>query len=62
MKDEEAKVQTLCGDIHTSIVGMIDRSDLVTEAETMKKTVMEDFPDSELAETFRRLAETIVFL
>lgn len=60
VKDEEEKVQTLCGDLHTSVAGVIDRSDLVTEAETMKKTVMEAFPDSEIAETFRRLAETII--
>ena len=60
VKEEEAKVQTLCGDLQTSIVGMIDRSELVTDAETMKKTVMEAFPDSEMAAVFRELADTVV--
>ncbi len=61
VKDEETKVRTLCGDLHTSIIGMIDRSDLVTEAETMKKTVVEAFPDSEMAAAFGELADTVVF-
>lgn len=60
VKDEDAKVQTLCEDLHTPVVGKIDRSDLVTEAETMKKTVMEAFPDSEMAGTFRRLADAVI--
>lgn len=60
VKDEEAKVRTLCDDLHTSLVGRIDRSDLVTEAENRKMTVLEAFPESELAENFRKLAAAVV--
>lgn len=60
VKDEEAKVQALCGDLHTSVIGRIDRSDLVTDAEERKKTVVEAFPDSELAMAFCRLADAAV--
>ncbi len=34
-------------------------TELVTEAEEQKKTVMECFPDSEMAEEYRKLAEAI---
>ena len=37
----------------------MSHSGLVTEAEEKKETVMECFPDSEMAEEYRKLAEAI---
>ncbi len=60
VKNEEEKVQELAGDIHSRIVGCLDRSDLVTEAEEMRMTVTEAFPDSRMAAQYRKLAEEIL--
>ena len=47
-------------DFHTSIVGTLTRSDLVQQAEEQKKTVLEAFPESEMAEEYRILAKAIL--
>ncbi|MDO4459827.1 MAG: nitrogenase iron protein NifH [Clostridia bacterium] len=57
--NEEEKVQTLCDDIDSDIIGILSRSPLVQEAEDMGKTVVEAFPDSEMAGEYRKLADTI---
>lgn len=44
------------------MIAEIDRSDLVSEAEDMHKTVMEAFPDSTAAEQYRALADKIAEL
>jgi len=60
VKDEEKKVEELCGDIHTGIIGTLSRSETVTDAEDLGKTVIEAFPDSEMAQEYRKLAEDIL--
>ncbi len=60
VKDEEAKVQELCDDIHSKIVGTLSRSNLVTEAEDLGKTVIEAFPDSDMASEYRKLASDLL--
>lgn len=60
VKDEEEKVETLASDIDSKIVGTLSRSDTVTEAEELGKTVMEAFPDSEMACEYRKLADSIM--
>jgi len=60
VKNEEEKVQELAGDIHSCIVGTLDRSETVQDAEAMHKTVIEAFPQSEMAGQYRRLAENIL--
>ncbi len=60
VKNEEAKVAELAEDIHSSVVGSLDRSDLVLEAEELGKTVVEAFPDSEMAGQYRSLAEAVL--
>ncbi len=60
VKDEEAKVQELCNDIHSKIVGTLSRSNLVTEAEDLGKTVIEAFPDSDMASEYRKLASALL--
>ncbi|MBQ9341370.1 MAG: AAA family ATPase [Lachnospiraceae bacterium] len=60
VKDEEEKVETLASDIDSRIVGTLSRSDTVTEAESLGKTVMEAFPESEMACEYRKLADSIM--
>lgn len=59
VKNEIAKVEELCSDFDTEITGIIPRSELVTEAESQKKTVLEAYPDSELAKCYRELADKL---
>ena len=59
VKNEIAKVEELCSDFDTEITGIIPRSELVTEAEAQKKTVLEAYPDSELAKCYRELADKL---
>lgn len=56
VKNETEKVQELCGEIHSRIVGEISRSELPPEAESRYKTVLELYPGSSLAEEYRSLA------
>ncbi|MBO4928684.1 MAG: AAA family ATPase [Clostridiales bacterium] len=60
VKDEDAKVLELCSDIGSSIIGTLSRSDTVTEAEDIGKTVIEAFPDSPMAQEYRNLAEAVL--
>lgn len=60
VKDEEVKVEELAKDIDSKIIGTLSRSDLVQEAEDLGKTVVESFPDSEMAEEYRVLARTVL--
>ena len=60
VKNEEAKVAELAGDIHSTVVGALDRSDLVLEAEELGKTVVEAFPDSDMARQYRTLADAVL--
>lgn len=57
---EEEKVQELAEDFHTDIVGTLSRRALVLEAEEQGKTVLEAFPDSEMAREYRTLAAQIL--
>lgn len=57
---EEEKVQELADDFKTEITGRLTRSDLVLRAEEQQKTVIEAFPESEMAEEYRTLAENII--
>ena len=60
VKNEEEKVQELADDLQTEIVGILNRSTLVTDAEDLKKTVVEAFGDSEMAEEYRKLAKAVM--
>ena len=57
---EEEKVQELAEDFHTKVRGTLSRSELVQEAEVLGKTLLEVYPDSEMAEEYRTLAEQIL--
>lgn len=60
VKEEERKVSELAEDIHSEIIGTLNRSETVSEAEELKKTVIEAFPDSEMAGEYRTLAKKVL--
>ena len=60
VKREEEKVQELAEDIHSEVISRLSYSTLVTDAEERKMTVMEVWPDSEMAMEYRSLAEKIL--
>ena len=60
MKNEEEKVQELADDIHSSVIHRLSRCGLVQDAEDLGKTVVEAFPDSEMASEYRALAKTLL--
>lgn len=57
---EEEKVQELAGDIHSRIVGALPLSETVKQADALHKTVIEAFPDSDMAAAYRALASKIL--
>ena len=57
---EEEKVRELAEDFHTQVVGTLSRSNLVLEAEEQGKTLLEAYPESEMAGEYRALAEQIL--
>lgn len=60
VKNEAEKVQELADDIHSKIIGTLSHSDTVTAAEDLVKTVVEAFPESEMANEYRSLAKVIL--
>ncbi len=57
---EEEKVQELAEDLKTTVVGALDFSPLVQQAEEQGKTVLEAFPESPMAEGYRVLAKQVL--
>ena len=60
VKREKEKVEELAQDIHSDIIGELSRSEKVTDAEELGKTVLEAWPDSAMAEEHRTLAKTML--
>ena len=60
VRDEDAKVRELASDINSEIIGELSRSETVTDAEDLGKTVIEAFPDSEMAAEYRKLAKVLL--
>lgn len=60
VRDEDSKVAELASDINSKIVGTLSRSETVTDAEDLGKTVIEAFPDSEMADEYRTLAKSVL--
>ena len=54
---EEEKVEELANDFHAAIVGTLSHSEQVILAEEQKKTLLECYPESEMAEEYRTLAK-----
>ena len=57
--DEENKVRALAAELGTELTGSLSRSATVLEAEERGQSVLQAFPDSEMAEEYRMLAEVI---
>lgn len=57
VENEREKVQVLCDDIDTQIVGDLPRDLHVNEAEVTKKTVFEAYPDCTYCHEVRTLAQ-----
>lgn len=60
VKKELDKVQELCTDFHTELVGRIAFCQTVQEAEELQRTVLEAFPESEIAKAYEALAEELL--
>ena len=60
VRREEEKAEELAEDFHSRILYRIPRCPLVPEAEEQGKTVLEAYPDSEMAEEYRALARTLM--
>ena len=60
VRDEDAKVAELASDISSEVIGELSRSETVTDAEDLGKTVIEAFPDSEMADEYRTLAKKLL--
>ena len=59
VKDEEKKVEELCKEFKTKIVGVLPYDEIVHKAEDMKMTVIEAFPDSDMAKEYIKLAKEV---
>ena len=59
VQDEEKKVEELCKEFKTKIVGVLPYDEIVHKAEDMKKTVVEAFPDSDMAKAYIDLAKEV---
>lgn len=58
--EEEKNVQILAEDFHSSIVGKIERSKEIQEAERLNKCVVTAFPDSAASKGYFQLAQSIL--
>lgn len=62
VRREEEKVEELAQDINSKVIASISRSEVVQDAEELRKTVIEAFPDSKAAEEYRTLAKKMLEL
>ena len=60
VKREDEKVAELADDFKTSVVGTLSRSEQVLLAEEQQQILLEAFPDSKMADEYRKLAEQIM--
>ena len=60
VKREQEKVEELAEDMETEIIASLDYSPLVGEAEELGKTVMEAYPDSDMAGQYRKMADAVL--
>ncbi|MGL6297776.1 MAG: Ni-sirohydrochlorin a,c-diamide reductive cyclase ATP-dependent reductase subunit [Methanobacteriaceae archaeon] len=60
IENEVATVEAFAKEIGTSVVGVIPRSELVQKSEILAKTVIEEYFDSNQANIYKNLANTIL--
>ncbi|MBE6367318.1 MAG: nitrogenase iron protein [Lentisphaerae bacterium] len=60
VNDELNKVKTLAADFDSCITGILPRSSIVCEAEELNQAVLSAFPNSDMAQCYRNLADSIL--
>ena len=60
VKNETEKVKELAHDLNTAVIGTLSRSETVQAAEELGQTVIEAFPESEMAQEYRALAAAVM--
>ena len=60
VKREKEKAEELAEDFHSKILYRLPHCDLVPEAEEQGKTVLEAYPDSQMAAEYRALARVLM--
>lgn len=60
VKNEEEKVAELAAEIGNTVVGALSRSEMVQEADALHKTVIEAFPESDMAKEYTLLAQQVL--
>ncbi len=60
VENEREKVQVLCDDIHSKIIGDLSRDPHIQEAESNKKCVFEMFPDCDYTNEIREVAKYMI--
>ncbi len=60
VKNEIAKVEELACDFNSVVAGSLEWSEVVQEAEELKKCVLSAFPDSQEAQGYRNLAAAVM--
>jgi nitrogenase iron protein NifH len=58
--DEQKKVEELAADFNSEITGSLPHDDLVVQAENLHQTVIQAFPQSTMADEYRKLAREIL--
>ncbi len=58
--NEDAKTAELAEDIRSRIIGTLDRSEKVLEAEELEQTVIQAFPEDPMAAEYRSLADAVL--
>ena len=58
--DEEEKTRQLAREFDTEILGILDWSETVQQAENLGRCVLDAFPDSAAAAQYRNLAQAIL--
>ena len=58
--DEDAKAAKLASDFDAAVVGALDWSETVQQAEQLGKTVVHAFPESPMAAQYRALADAVL--
>ena len=60
IKNEEEKVNEFIKNINSKLIGTLDRDEIVVVAEENKKTVLESFPESNMAKEYEILADNLL--
>jgi nitrogenase iron protein NifH len=60
VENEDERIAQLVKDTHSAVAGTLDFSQTVRQAEDLHKTVIEAFPESDMAGEYRKLADEVM--